>query len=149
MSRIPQDTMAGAFLVGVAGLALWQISDLPIGTVRQFGPGMLPRAFAVIIAALGAILMAKSLRGGETISRIPVRGPLFVIGATVAFAFTVRTFGLSVAGLLVVLIGSFASPEIKPRESIVFALVLTAACVALFKFGLSLPIPVAPWLIGY
>ena len=150
MARIPQDAAAGAFLTGIAAITLWQIADLPVGTVRQFGPGMLPRALAIIILVLGLVLMAKSLRGaGENIGRVALRGPLFVIGATIAFGATVRVFGLLVAGLLVVFIGAFASREIRPREALLFAVGLTVACVALFKFALSLPIPVAPWLIGY
>jgi hypothetical protein len=28
-------------------------------------------------------------------------------------------------------------------------LVMTAFCVGLFKFALGLPIPLAPWLLGY
>jgi putative tricarboxylic transport membrane protein len=150
MRRIPQDAAAGLFLIGIAGIALWQIADLPVGTVRQFGPGMLPRALAVIVGALGLVLFVRALRGGAApAERIALRGPLFVIGATVAFAASVRVLGLSVAGPLVVLIGALASPEIRIREAVIHALALSAACIVLFKYGLTLPIPVAPWLIGY
>jgi hypothetical protein len=34
-------------------------------------------------------------------------------------------------------------------EAIVLGAVMTAVCVGLFKFALGLPIPLAPWLIGY
>jgi hypothetical protein len=54
-----------------------------------------------------------------------------------------------VAGPLAVIIGSFASDEVRPIEAIVFGIVMTAFCVGLFKFALGLPIPLAPWLVGY
>ncbi|MFO1188185.1 MAG: tripartite tricarboxylate transporter TctB family protein [Alphaproteobacteria bacterium] len=150
MNRLTQDAAAGVFLIVIAALALWQISDLPVGSLRQFGPAMLPRALAVITGLLGVVLIVKSLRRAPVrLDRFAVRGPIFVIGAAVAFAATVRVLGLSVAGVLVVLIGSFASPDIRPRETAIFAVVMTTACILLFKFALSLPIPVAPWLIGY
>ncbi len=35
-----------------------------------------------------------------------------------------------------------ATPETRPVELVVFALVLTAACIGLFRFALGLPLPV-------
>ena len=34
-------------------------------------------------------------------------------------------------------------------EAVVFGLVMSAFCIGLFRFALGLPVPVAPWLIGY
>jgi hypothetical protein len=39
-------------------------------------------------------------------------------------------------------VSGFASPESRPRELVVFALAMTALCVGLFRYALSLPIPV-------
>jgi heme A synthase len=47
------------------------------------------------------------------------------------------------------LAGAFASPETRIREVVIFGVVMTVFCVGLFKYALGLPIPVAPWLIGY
>jgi putative tricarboxylic transport membrane protein len=41
-----------------------------------------------------------------------------------------------------VIVSGAASPETRWRELVIFALVLTAACVGLFRFALGLPIPV-------
>ncbi len=35
-----------------------------------------------------------------------------------------------------------ASPETRPVELVIFAAILTAACIGLFRFALGLPIPV-------
>ena len=43
---------------------------------------------------------------------------------------------------IAVVVGSFASPEARLKETLVFAAVLTALCIGLFKYVLRLPIPV-------
>jgi len=104
---------------------------------------MLPRAVAAAIGMVGLAILALSLvREGERLGRWPLRGPLFVSLAVVAFALTIRTVGLAVAGPLVVVVGGAASADSRPRELVVFALVMTALCVGLFRYALSLPIPV-------
>jgi hypothetical protein len=42
-----------------------------------------------------------------------------------------------------------ASPETRWGENVIFAGAMTAFCFLLFKTLLSLPIPVAPWMLGY
>jgi putative tricarboxylic transport membrane protein len=83
------------------------------------------------------------------LARWSVRGPVFILGAAIVFALSVRPLGLAVAGPLTVVVGAFASPQTRLVETLIFSAVMTAFCVTLFKFALNLPIPVAPWLIGY
>lgn len=148
--RAPQEAAAGLFLIALALFALWQSSDLTTGTLRQLGPGMLPRSLAYVTGLCGLVILIHAfLREGAGLDRWSLRGPLFVLGAVVAFGLTVRPFGLAVAGPLVVIIGGLASHETRLVELVVFAVVMTAFCVALFKYILTLPIPVAPWLLGY
>ena len=68
------------------------------------------------------------------------------LGAIVVFAFTIRSLGLAIAGPLAVFIGAFASPEARVKEAAIFSVILTGACILLFKFFLRLPIPVATFL---
>jgi putative tricarboxylic transport membrane protein len=42
----------------------------------------------------------------------------------------------------VVVVGGAASPESRPRELVIFALIITLACAGLFRYALHLPIPV-------
>jgi hypothetical protein len=65
------------------------------------------------------------------------------------FGFSVRTLGLLFAGPLVVLFSALASGETRWVESAVFAVAMTGFCFLLFKQLLSLPMPVAPWILGY
>jgi putative tricarboxylic transport membrane protein len=86
--------------------------------------------------------VAALIRGGEPLGRWPLRGGIFITLALVAFALTIRTVGLSVAGPAVVLVSGAASSETRPVELLIFAAILTAACIGLFRFALGLPIPV-------
>jgi putative tricarboxylic transport membrane protein len=141
--RGPQNLAAGATLLAVAAFALWAGRGLPAGTLRSVGPGMMPRAAALLLGVAGLGLLAASLlRAGERLQRWAWRGPLFVTLAVVGFALTIRSPGLVVAGPLVAIVGGAASPEARPRELVVFGVLVTAFCVALFRYALQLPIPV-------
>lgn len=141
--RSPQDAAAGLFLIGIAALALWQTTELAMGTLRSFGPGMLPRALAVILGGSGVALIVSSfLKDGSALERWSLRGPVFILGSILLFAFTIRNFGLVVAGPLAMIAGAYASPEARFKETAIFAVVLTAVCIVLFNVLLRLPIPI-------
>ncbi len=145
-----QDFVGGLVVIAIAAFAFWQGSDLPMGTFGGMGPGMLPRGLAVVLGLLGALLILDAvLEPGQLVERWAIRAPVLVLGAVVAFGLTVRPLGLVVAGPLAILIGAFASDEVRWGETILFGALMTAFCVGLFKFALGLPIPLAPWLIGY
>jgi putative tricarboxylic transport membrane protein len=141
--RAPQDFAAGVCLLALAVFALWAGADLPAGRLRAMGPGMLPRAIAILVGLLGVGLVVYSLvKRGSGLERLGIRGPVFVTLGVVAFALTIRTVGLAVAGPLVVVVSSAASAETRVREIVVFAVAITALCIGLFRFALHLPIPV-------
>jgi putative tricarboxylic transport membrane protein len=145
-----QDFLGGLAIIAVAALAWWLARDLPGGTSGGMGPGTLPKGLAVLLGLLGAALVVSSfMEEGETIRRWSIRAPLLILGALVVFGLAVRPLGLVVAGPLAIVIGAFASDEVRWRETLVFGAVMTAFCIGLFKFALGLPIPLAPWLLGY
>ena len=141
--RAPQDFAAGVSLVALSAFALWASADLVQGRLGALGPGMLPRAIAVLLGLVGAALVAGSfVWKGDPLARLSLRGPLFVVLGVVGFALTVRSPGLVVAGPLVVMVSGAASPETRYRELVVFALVITAFCVGLLRYVLHLPVPI-------
>jgi putative tricarboxylic transport membrane protein len=141
--RLSKDLISGVVLVAVGAVALFASRGLDVGRLRAVGPGALPRGLAVVVLAAGlAFVVAALVRRGEPLGRWPLRGAIFVGLALVAFALTIRSVGLVVAGPAVVIVSGAASPETRPVELVIFALVLTAACVGLFRFALGLPIPV-------
>lgn len=157
--RSQQDLAAGLFIIALGLLAIYLSRDLPMGTLRQIGAGMLPKAIATICIGLGALLALSALRyNGEKLSGWSWRGVIFVLGGAVVFGLTIRGFefgpvkvpqlGLIVAGPLVVLISGLAAEDKSWKELVIFSAVMTAFCALLFKYALSLPIPLAPWLLG-
>ena len=148
--RGPQDFAAGAFLIALGLFALWHNTGLELGSLRAFGPGMMPTILSGLCILFGLFILVGSLfANGPQLERWTLRGPLFVLGGAVAFGLTIRPLGLSIAAPLAIIIGAFASNETKLGETLVFGVLVAAFCLGLFKFALGLPIPVAPWLLGY
>ena len=143
-----QDTLGGLVIIAVAAFAYWQGRDLSTAAAGGMGPGTLPKGLAVLLGGLGVLLVLHSFKSVR-MSRWSVRGPLFVVGALVLFGIAVRPLGLAVAGPLAIAAASFASPEVRWRETLIYGVLMTLFCVALFKYALGLPIPLAPWLVGY
>ncbi|WP_132252148.1 tripartite tricarboxylate transporter TctB family protein [Methylobacterium segetis] len=153
--RAPQSLVAGLGLVALALFGLWAGSDLPQGTLRAMGPGLMPRWLSIGVGICGLALVAVSfVRDGEPLAGAAWRGPVVVTLAILAFAVTIRPFslgpvatpglGLIVAGPLAVIVGGYATPEARLRELLILALFLTAGCMLLFGDLLNLPIPIFP-----
>jgi hypothetical protein len=160
MRQISKDLTAGIFLLALAGLVSFQGASLEMGTLRQIGPGMMPRSLAALLGILGVALIVKGYADkpeartsaavqGPWWQRPALRGPVCLFAAVCLFGLTVRSLGFLVAGPLVVLFSALASGETRWGESALFAGAMTAVCFLLFKQLLSLPIPVAPWMLGY
>lgn len=154
-----QDFAAGLFMIALAGLAFYLARDLSAGTLRQIGPGMLPKSFAAICGGLGLLLCLSSLRyEGERLAGWSWSGVLFVLGGAVLFALTIRGFeigplrvpplGMAVSGPIVVIVAGLAADDRNVKQLVIFAAAMTLFCALLFKYALGLPIPLAPWLLG-
>jgi hypothetical protein len=157
----PQDFAAGVFTIALAAFFYWAASDLRLGTLRAMGPGMLPKSLCWIIGGFGLILVLQSLKvKGPALEPWNLRGLFFVTLGALAFSLTIRgtdlwgpldipAVGLIAAGPLVAIVASIADPQTKLKEVLIFAACMTALCAGLFKYALGLPIPLAPWLLGY
>jgi putative tricarboxylic transport membrane protein len=145
-----QDFFGGLFIVALAVFALAFSRELPVGTLGGMGPGMMPRSVSYLLGALGLLLVVSSFMDrGEKLSAWSIRGTFFVLAAILIFAYSVRPLGISVAAPLCIMVGACASDETRWGETILFSVIMTAFCIGLFKYALNLPIPLAPWLVGY
>lgn len=153
--RAPQSLVAGLGMIGLGLFGVWAASDLERGTLAAIGPGLMPHWLAVgVVACGGALLVAGFLNDGEALQPFPLRAPVIVTLAILAFAVTIRPFalggttlpglGLIVAGLLAVIVGGYASHEARFLDLLILALLLTAGCMLLFGDLLNLPIPIFP-----
>jgi hypothetical protein len=147
---LSREILAGVFLLGSAAVGYYAAFPLEAGVMSGVGSGLLPKAVALLLGAFGAYLVIVGLIGThERVEGFSLRGTIFVLGAILAFAATVRPFGLLVAGPLSMLLSAMADPDTRPMEIIVFTACMTVGCYLLFKVVLSLPIPVLPPLLGY
>lgn len=160
--KSPQDMFAGLFIIAFGLFCLWASSNLMGGRGANLGPGSFPRGLSFLLMIVGAIIVVQALTVvGPLLERWSIRGPVFVLGAVLLFAATIRgtslnlpglgivnllpPLGLVVAGPLTLIISSLAAEERNWFQTIVFAVAMTAFCILLFKVALRLPIPVAPW----
>lgn len=145
-----REICAGLFLIAAAALGYYAAYPLDTGSMSGVGSGLLPKSVAVGTGMFGVYLIATGLTGSdERIDGFSFRGTLFILGAIIAFAITVRPFGLLVAGPLAMLISSMADPDTRPLEILIYTICMTAGCYLLFKVILHLPIPAMPPLLGY
>jgi hypothetical protein len=141
--RAPQNFFSGLGLIAVAAFAMWAVRNLPQGTLTSMGPAMLPRWVAVGIGLCGLALVGTSLvRPGAPLERFSMRGPLFVCLAMLVFALGIRSFGFLVAAPIAMVVCGIGSSELRWRELVVFAVLMTAFCIGLFVYALNQPIPV-------
>jgi putative tricarboxylic transport membrane protein len=148
-ARFPRDIGAGLFLLAIAAFGYAGAVDLP-SIWEGVGSGLMPKLMAGLIAALGLLIAGFGFSPtAERLQRWTLRGPVFVLGSVVVFAATVRTLGLAAAGPLTWIIAALADKESRLFETIVFAFLMTALCIGLFKIVLKLPIPLFPVVLGY
>ncbi len=149
--RNPQDFYGGLVLILFAAFALWAASDLTGIKGFQFGPGTAPRMFAILLGAIGLVIMLTGFfTDGPALQRYAVRGPFFVIAAILFFAVAIRPLGLVGTSFFAILIAAAASDEVRWVESVIWAAVLTLFCSLLFPKGLGLPLQLWPdWLMRY
>ena len=129
-----KDFFGGLLFIAIGLAFAWGASAYEIGRAAHMGPGYFPLAVGVLLAALGAVIVFKSLvietADGEPVGRWPWR-PLFFI--TLANA--------------LVCVAAMASPESRPLETLALAALLALGCWAAFVKGLKLPWQVWPAFI--
>ncbi|MBS7542456.1 tripartite tricarboxylate transporter TctB family protein [Ancylobacter oerskovii] len=147
---------AAAILIALAVLGFALSSELPRGTLRSVGAGMLPQALSVLLGLCAIPILLGALRGAGEPGELTfsLRGPALVLSATALFALTIKSshfegwstpeLGLVVAGPLAIVIGGYASPEARLRPLVTLALFLTPFSLVLFGDLLNLPIPIMP-----
>jgi putative tricarboxylic transport membrane protein len=144
-ARSPQDIFGGLLMVALALLALYLVNHLPAAGRVGFASGTAPRLFAYGLMGLGAfIAITGFLKEGPGIDAFNWRGLVTIIGAVLFFAFSIRTLGLAVTGVPMVVLASFAARDGKLVEAIIFGAAITAFCCVLFPTVLGQPIPLWP-----
>ena len=146
------DLGAGAIFIAI-GLffGVNTLMELDIGNARRMGPGFFPIMLSGILIALGLLIALKSVgHADEARGSLPWRGLVVLLSVPVIFGMLIRPLGMVPVLALTTFITSFASTRMSLRAAVLLALGLTLFCVAVFNFGLGLPLRlfgplVEPW----
>jgi hypothetical protein len=129
-----------AFILAVALLITKVVSAIFYGGAQ--GANIFFYTAIILIYGTILVMFVAALRRDAWVDAFGLRGPFFIVAGILSFAITIRLFGLMVAGPLAMIIGGYASSEVRMTEIIIFAAVMTALCVGLFRYVLNLPIPI-------
>lgn len=142
MTNMKEPALGGVFVLFGLYFLISTLRTLDVGSALRMGPGYFPMLLSGLLVLVGFIIAVRSLRA-ENIEVGPVawRGIVFVAGAPVFFGATISHLGLIPCVFLTCLIAVFGSRDVSPVSAILTSLVLTVFCVALFGYGLGLPIP--------
>jgi putative tricarboxylic transport membrane protein len=146
--RNPKDFWTGVIYL-VFGLGAVVIGrDYSMGTATKMGPAYFPTVLGYLLALIGAIAVVRAfIQPGTPIGRFAVKNLAIVLGATVLYGLLVRGAGLAIAVFVLVMGSAWASISFRWAPSIVLAVGLAVFSVAVFIWGLGLPIPaVGLWL---
>ena len=135
----------GGFLILLAIVALVETRNLSIGTGEDMGPGFVPRALAFIIMGFGMVMAGRSFFAKyRPLPAVKPRPILSVLVSLAVFALLLPRGGLAVATLATMACSTFSTADYQWRESVLFAVIITAFTILLFAYGLGLPLSVWP-----
>ena len=145
--RAPRDFWSGVMFCGFAAVAIFTARGYTLGTAGKMGPGYFPLLLAVLLAVLGATLIARSVVfSGASISRFHVL-PLAVIAAAVClFGVLIEPLGLVVSLAALTLISAWAGAQFRLAEALALAAALIVFSVGVFVYALGLPLNIWPSL---
>ena len=141
----PQDVYGGMALILLSLIAFVASNDLPGMRGFAFGPGTAPRLFAFTLGILSlGVVVGGLLTSGPDVSGYKIRGVVFIIGSILSFAACIRPLGLIIASFATMVICAAAAEDVKWRETLIVAVLVTAFCSILFPYGLNLPFQLWP-----
>ena len=145
--RAPKDFWSGVMFCGFAVVAILAARGYSSGTAGKMGPGYFPLLLGGLLAALGAILIARSLvLRGEPVARFHVV-PLAIVAAAVClFGVMIEPLGLVLSLAVLTLLSAFAGAQFRLLETVGLAAALIVFSVGVFVYALGLPLNIWPSL---
>jgi hypothetical protein len=142
----PQDFWAGLLFLVVGLAAVYFGRNYSFGTATKMGPGYLPTVLSWTMAGIGTFLALRALfESGPEIEASLVRPQTFIIAAIIVFGLLIERTGLALSVIVVTLIASFASREMRWKETAILAAGLAILCVLLFVKVLGQPLDIFKW----
>ena len=137
-----KDFWAGLMLIAIGAAAMIISRDYRFGSALRMGPGFFPTILGGILIVFGVWIMAAGLHGSEKIQeRVSLRALILLPLSLVLFGELMQYAGFIPALVALVFVSAASGREFKVVEVLLLTVVLTAASVALFIWGLGLPYP--------
>lgn len=149
MGLLNRDTAAGALFAAVGAGGLWAGRGLNVGTADAMGEGYVPLLMCGLLLALGAGLFAHGLRrAAPALPPMQSRPVLAVTAAVLAFAVALEPLGVVVAILASSLCAARAVRGVPLASVLLPTALLALLVVAIFVWGLGLPLRALPSWVG-
>ncbi len=151
-----KDFASGLMFMFVGTAFALGATNYTIGSAARMGPAYFPLMLGILLALMGAGVVAASLVSGRPdgapIGRIAWKPLLFIVGSNLAFGVLlggVQTLGVPAMGLIVaifavVVISSMAGNQFRLRGALWLALILAIGSYLTFVLGLNLQFLVWP-----
>jgi len=145
--RHPKNFWIGIIFLAFGTAAIVIGQDYEMGSAARMGPAYFPIVLGGILAAVGAIGVARSaFASGDPIGRLHLKELALVLAAVLLFGILVRGAGLAPATLVMTVMSAYAGPKFQIGKALLLAGCLALFAVLLFVTLLSLPMPVfGPW----
>lgn len=157
---LKKDLISGSLCAAIGLLFLLGGREYEVGQTADMGPGYFPLLLSILLLLLSlgiftnALVLYRHRRGSvpASIGLIATRPVICIIAATLIFSLGIAGFprlGIPPAGLLLsvlvtTIIGSLAATNVKLKEVLATALVLSIGCSVLFIYFLHLPFRMIP-----
>lgn len=147
-----QKNFASGLLYIAVGLAFAVgATNYRLGDAARMGPGYFPLVLGLLLACIGAIVLAGSLRSHtppETMPDFHFKTLAWILGSVVLFGILLVPLGLVGALVVLVFVSSMASHEFGWKGALLNALALLVICAGAFVYGLGLQLPMWPAFMG-
>ena len=145
----PKDFYAGLMFMSFGITALVIAWSYPLGTAARMGPGYFPRILGILLITLGSVLCLTGFRESSEDRPVWHLGPVaIVLTSVLIFSLLAQWLGMIIAALLLVFIASSASVEFRWKEALLSGFIQGIVSVAVFIYGLGLPVRIWPVFIG-
>src|SRR5260370_30471077 len=135
--RSPKDCWAGLIFMGIGGGFVFLAQQYRLGDMHRMGPAMFPPLVGALLAVLGAIIALRSFAfEGEPVPRFYLRPIGVSLLAIVLFGVALQWLGLIAAVAVLVLVGAYAAPDVRPLRNLALAAGWFCLSSALFRLRL-------------
>ena len=137
------------FAVIAYGIKPLGIPGYSMGVPARMGPAFFPFWLGMMLFVLGLLIAFTGFKHGGTEEdrHFPVfhwKPNLCVLGAIVLFGLVMKSIGMLIAGVALIVIAGLGSAQFRLKRSIILGVVLSVLCAMVFVWGLKLPIPLCP-----